>query len=72
MSASKWAYSPLMCDDEACPGDCDHCSNRDKASSYNTLQTDFEDCRNELCKRCGDYKKVHLGFGECWDCRWKH
>ena len=26
-------------------------------------------CRDELCLRCGDYKKRHLGA--CDGCRWK-
>lgn len=25
MSVSKWAYSPELCDNEICPGDCDLC-----------------------------------------------
>ena len=32
-------------------------------------RADFEDCRNELCYRCGDYKRSHLGA--CSDCRWR-
>lgn len=60
----------IICDGEACVGDCDHCGNRERAEAFKTLQTDYEDCRNELCLRCGDYKMAHLGA--CEDCRWKH
>ena len=70
MSVSKWAYSAIICDGIACPGDCDYCSNRDKAEAYQVLYTDFKDCRNELCLRCGDYKRAHLGA--CEGCRWRH
>lgn len=33
------------------------------------LQRDLKDCRNELCLKCGDYKKKHLGA--CDGCRWR-
>lgn len=26
MSVSLWAYTPILCDNESCPGDCDRCS----------------------------------------------
>lgn len=32
--------------------------------------SDFRDCRNELCLRCGQYKTKHLG--SCDGCRWEH
>ena len=32
--------------------------------------SDFRDCRNELCLRCGQYKTKHLGY--CDGCRWRH
>lgn len=32
--------------------------------------SDFRDCRNELCLRCGQYKTSHLG--SCNGCRWEH
>lgn len=31
--------------------------------------SDFRDCRNELCLRCGQYKTSHLG--SCNGCRWE-
>ena len=31
--------------------------------------SDFRDCRNELCLRCGEYKTAHLG--SCDGCRWR-
>ena len=31
--------------------------------------SDFRDCRNELCLRCGQYKTSHLG--SCKGCRWE-
>ena len=33
------------------------------------LKSDLENCRNELCYKCGDYKMAHRGA--CDDCRWK-
>ena len=35
----------------------------------NALRTMLKDCRNELCLRCGDYHRAHLGA--CDGCRWK-
>lgn len=29
----------------------------------------FRDCRNELCLKCGEYKRKHLGA--CDGCRWR-
>ena len=29
----------------------------------------IKDCANELCLKCGDYRKEHLGY--CDGCRWK-
>ena len=34
------------------------------------IVTDFLDCRNELCFRCGEYKRRHEGA--CNGCRWLH
>lgn len=34
-----------------------------------SLNTDLKDCRNELCLRCGQYKRRHLGA--CDGCRWR-
>ena len=31
-------------------------------------ETDFHDCVNELCMRCGQYKQEHNGV--CDGCRW--
>lgn len=33
------------------------------------LKRDLKDCRNELCLKCGDYTRRHLGA--CDGCRWK-
>ena len=33
------------------------------------LRKELKDCRNELCLRCGDYHRSHLGA--CDGCRWK-
>ena len=33
------------------------------------VKSDLKDCRNELCLRCGSYRKKHLGA--CDGCRWK-
>ena len=32
------------------------------------LKAELEDCRNELCYKCGDYKMRHKGV--CNGCRW--
>lgn len=32
------------------------------------IESDLEDCRNELCLYCGDYKMRHKGA--CDGCRW--
>ena len=31
--------------------------------------TEVKDLRNELCLKCGEYKRSHLGA--CYGCRWK-
>ena len=31
--------------------------------------SDFRDCRNELCLKCGNYKQAHNGA--CDGCRWR-
>lgn len=31
--------------------------------------SNFRDCRNELCLKCGEYKRKHLGA--CDGCRWE-
>mgnify|MGYP006969192007 FL=1 len=36
---------------------------------FTALKSKYEDCRNELCLRCGEYKTKHLG--SCDGCRWK-
>ena len=33
-----------------------------------TVETDFHDCVNELCLRCGQYSREHEGA--CDGCRW--
>lgn len=38
------------------------------ADAIEELRTDFKDCRNELCLRCGQYKQKHMGA--CEGCRW--
>lgn len=37
--------------------------------AINELYYNLEDCRNELCERCGQYKNAHKGA--CDGCRWK-
>lgn len=32
-------------------------------------ESDFHDCRNELCLKCGAYTQKHLGA--CDGCRWR-
>ena len=32
-------------------------------------ENDLHDCVNELCLKCGDYRRAHLGA--CDGCRWK-
>jgi len=33
------------------------------------LQSELADCKNELCLKCGNRKKEHLGA--CNNCRWR-
>ena len=42
---------------------------QDLKARVESLKTDLNDCRNELCLRCGAYKKRHLGA--CDGCRWR-
>lgn len=35
---------------------------------FENLVRKYNDCRNELCLRCGDYKMRHKGA--CEGCRW--
>lgn len=42
---------------------------RDLKARIADLKSDLKDCRNELCLKCGDYKKKHLGA--CDGCRWR-
>lgn len=39
------------------------------SSDAETALSDLHDCVNELCYRCGQYKREHEGA--CNDCRWK-
>ena len=32
-------------------------------------KSEYENCRNELCYKCGEYKNRHLGA--CDGCRWR-
>ena len=41
----------------------------DFADAVKQAKRDLKDLRNELCLRCGDYKRAHLGA--CDGCRWK-
>lgn len=41
----------------------------DMVEVIDQLRRDLKDCRNELCLRCGEYKRQHLGA--CDGCRWK-
>ena len=42
---------------------------QDLKERVEALKTDLNDCRNELCLRCGQYKQRHLGA--CDGCRWR-
>lgn len=33
------------------------------------VKTEFENCRDELCEKCGKYREAYLGA--CDDCRYK-
>ena len=33
------------------------------------LEQELADARKELCQKCGNYKRAHLGY--CDGCRWK-
>ena len=39
------------------------------ATALESMQTQLADARNELCQKCGNYKRAHLGY--CDGCRWK-
>lgn len=39
------------------------------ATLIESLQAQLADARNELCQKCGNYKRAHLGY--CDGCRWK-
>ena len=39
------------------------------AIAIDDLQTELQDCRDELCLRCGQYKEKHNGA--CDGCRWR-
>ena len=39
------------------------------ADAIEELRRDLKDCRNELCLKCGEYERRHLGA--CDGCRWK-
>lgn len=41
----------------------------DFADGVEEAKRDLRDLRNELCLKCGDYKRAHLGA--CDGCRWK-
>ncbi len=39
MSCSKWAYDPMRCDSDVCPGDCDYCN---KTWAFLATENDVE------------------------------
>lgn len=41
---------------------------RDLKARIADLKSELNDCRNELCLKCGNYKQKHLGA--CDGCRW--
>jgi len=36
---------------------------------FAALKSKYNDCRNELCLKCGNYKQAHNGA--CDGCRWR-
>lgn len=42
---------------------------RDLKARIAYLKSELNDCRNELCLKCGNYKQKHLGA--CDGCRWR-
>ena len=42
---------------------------RRAADEIGRLRVELSDCRNELCRWCGNYLQKHLGG--CEQCRWK-
>ena len=38
---------------------------------YNKLKREFENCRNELCLKCGNCRDPELKY-ICNSCKWKH
>jgi len=49
-------------------GECDGKAGK-AADAIETLERELKDCRNELCLKCGEYKRKHLGA--CDGCRWR-
>lgn len=41
----------------------------DFAKAVNEAKRAIKDLRNELCMKCGDYQRAHLGA--CQGCRWE-
>lgn len=46
-----------------------HQFDEDFACALDDAKVELADLRNELCYRCGNYKRKHLGA--CADCRWR-
>lgn len=71
---TKGKAQELVCDfcQWAGTSNCEECEHPvdDVPAADVVPGSDFRDCRNELCLRCGQYKTAHLG--SCDGCRWRH
>lgn len=56
-------------EDYPCCVDCLDKLHKQAADAIEALMKDLNDCRNELCLKCGIYKDRHLGA--CNGCRWQ-
>lgn len=57
----------LTCDEDK-DGRCFARLMREAADAIEALQRNLNDCRNELCLYCGQYRQRHKGA--CDGCRW--
>ena len=66
MSVSRWAYTPVVCDDEFCPGDCDHCGRPKYIATGLALKAGVcPRCKVNLIELRSDRRKKDLHCPAC-------